>query len=235
MKLMKQNLRISADRNADFYHLYYYFSKERRIDGIRKAILDFKNDKETTVRRLILEALDELQYLDLSYKYLIIRALSHSEMDMGDMEHGSLDRLGESFAAVFECCYNPYAIFKKRETVSVKDLAPQERYSALKEIYGLKTSEFNDYKKVMILDDIVTTGATARAIAAPILARYPKTEIIFFALAWTPTAKQQQYLLGQSLHSSLLNEPEMQYGNRSEWFDTDYESEETYISVHQKV
>ncbi|QEC78851.1 phosphoribosyltransferase domain-containing protein [Mucilaginibacter ginsenosidivorax] len=49
-------------------------------------------------------------------------------------------------------------------------------------------------RKLIIINDVVTTGSTTCAIIEAILKVYPNADITVFSLAWTLTAKQQEYL-----------------------------------------
>jgi predicted amidophosphoribosyltransferase len=231
MNLMKRRLRYSEKKFFDLYHLHYYFSKEPEIGGTRKMIIDFKNYEEDAVRDLIFEALEKLRALDIDHHVLVIRALMSHELIIGDMGSGSLDRLGTSLAGVFGCDYDPGVIYKRRHTVAIKSLNILQRQAALDGIYAFNRSGFESLKRILIIDDIVTTGTTARAIALPILQAFPNAEINVFAIAWTPTARQQEYLHKMEVKGNLLNEPEMQYGKSRSWIDTDFEFGDTHIAV----
>lgn len=73
-------------------------------------------------------------------------------------------------------------------------------------------------------------GTTACAIIDPIIKACPNIIITVFALAWTPTLKQQEYILQRQNKSMLLNEPEVKYGKAVKaWEDEDFESGATDV------
>ncbi|MFS2185580.1 ComF family protein [Mucilaginibacter sp. Mucisp84] len=231
MDLMKRRLRYSETKFFSFYHLHYYFSKEAEIGGVRKMILDFKRYEEAAVRHFIMEALETMQLLDMEDYVLIVRALSSQELVIGDMGRGSVDRLGQSLAAVFGWDYDPEVIYKKRHALPVKTMRILQRQAVLDGIYAFNPEPFENLTRVLIIDDIVTTGTTVRAIAAPILKAFPKAEIMVFALAWTPTARQQERILQTTSESFVLHEPESEYNTPGKWLDTDYEFSETHVTI----
>jgi len=231
MELMKRKIRYSETRFFNLYHLHYYFSKNPEIDGVRKLILDFKNYEEQSVRYFLIEAIEKLQVLDIDSRVLVIRALSSQELVIGDMGSGSLDRLGLCLAAVFDCEYDPAVIYKKRHIIPLKTLGILQRQAVLEGVYSFNADGFERLRRVLIIDDIVTTGSTARAIAAPILKVFPNADIMVFAIGWTPTARQQEYIQEREKNSYILNEPEIIYNTQAKWFDADYEFGETHIAV----
>jgi hypothetical protein len=200
------------------------------VEGMRKTIIDFKNCEEYAVRHLVIESLEKLQYLDIPGYLLVVRAFGNKELTHGDMGTGSLDRLGVSISGVFDWEYDPAVIYKKR-TVPIKSLSILQRQAVMEGIYGFKPEGFENLRRVLIIDDVVTTGTTVRAIAEPILKVFPKAEIIAFAIAWTPTARQQEYIQESEAKRQMLNEPETEYESAAKWLDTDFEFGQTHISV----
>jgi predicted amidophosphoribosyltransferase len=231
MTLMRRQLRYSPNLSFDLYHLRYYLSKNPHRDADRELIRDFKQYEEPAVRSLIIEAIENCQYLDISDDLMIVRALKSSETTWGDMGTYAIDRLAESIASVFECGYEPSAVYKKRQTKPVKTLSFGERKAELAHAYGFDARIFEEYRKLLIIDDVVTTGATACAVIAPILKALPKAQITVFALAWTPTERQQVYLMTLQNNQGVLAEPEIEYGTGQKLRDEDFENGATAISI----
>lgn len=232
MELMQRKLRYSADRSFNLYHLCYYLSKNIQKDADQKLLLDFKRYEEPAVRRLLIEAIDNLQYLNIDSDVMIVRALSSKEMKIGDWGSIALDRLGLSLSDVYDCNYLPSIVYKTRKVPSMKTLTFAERKAALTDVYGFEVAEFEGYDKLLIIDDIVTTGSTACAILTPILKAFPQTQVTVFALGWTPTAKQQDYIQQQQNRPMVVSEPEMPYGSvRKGYHDEDFENGETNVSI----
>jgi predicted amidophosphoribosyltransferase len=235
MEFMQRKLRYSEERSFNLYHLCYYLSKNIQKDADQNLILDFKRYEEPAVRHLLVRAIENLQYLDIDNDLMIVRALSSSEMKIGDMGSIALDLLGLSLSDVYDCTYLPSIVFKKRKIPSVKALNITERSEALAGLYDFKAAEFDGYTKLLIIDDVVTTGTTACAIMMPFLKAHPKTEVIVFALAWTPTAKQQAYILQQQNRGMMVSEPDVPYGSgKKTYCDEDFENGETDVSIFSR-
>jgi len=201
-------------------------------DVDKQLILDFKNEEEVAIRQFILKALDFFGHGQMSDDLIVLRPL-HSNETKIDSTLTPLDRLGDSMASVFNCTYYPGLLTKSRATKQVKTLSPAMRKAELREVYKIETTYFDFNKKpVLIIDDIVTTGATVCAIIATILKDFPNAKINVFSLAWTPTPDQQLYIQRQSKVNNYLNEPEVPYGLKStNTIDKDFENGQTYVSI----
>ena len=88
-----------------------------------------------------------------------------------------------------------------------------------------------NHKKILIIDDIVTTGITACSIMIAILSVYPYATVNVFALAWTPTQNQQAYLKEKMSPRFQVHDPEIVYERRKKILDEDFEKGKTNISL----
>lgn len=107
-----------------------------------------------------------------------------------------------------------------------------KRQIELADVYQVSEHSINlNNRKVLIIDDIVTTGLTVNAIIKAILIAFPSAKISVFALAWTPTKNQQAYLLKMKNKIIHFNEPEPPYGNPGIIKDLDFEKGLTNVSL----
>jgi hypoxanthine phosphoribosyltransferase len=91
-----------------------------------------------------------------------------------------------------------------------------------------------NHSRLLIIDDVVTTGTTICAIIKAVLDEFPFAEIEVFCLAWTPTLNQQEYIISQhEVDNMMLNEPMSEYriAIKQTWIDMDFEKGETNVSV----
>jgi predicted amidophosphoribosyltransferase len=233
MELMQRKIRYNENIFFKMYHLCYYFSKPGLRNEDVKLILDFKNKDESAIRHFIIKALENLQHHTIDADLIIIRALHSFETVAGSEPDNALDRLGQSLSTVFDCTYYPEIISKTRPTGSIKSLTIAQRKKEIEDVYRLKQDTFNfNYRKVLIIDDVVTSGTTVCAIMTAILDAYPKAEIEVFCLAWTPTLKQQEYFTREQNQTFLVNEPPSGYSMADEWIDEDFESGKTQVSIY---
>lgn len=234
MKLMHRKLRYDSNRSFDFIHLCYYLSKNEVKDDDQRRIIDFKQEDEQAVRYFIIEAINNLRFFDFTTDHFIVRALSSNELKANFNGNIGLERLGACLADVFDCTYYPSIIYKTKQTLPIKSLSAADRKQALSGVYAVDTKMFDlNSRKLIIIDDVVTTGATSCAIIEAVLTAYPKADITIFSLAWTPTAKQQDQLRQIGERSMSVNEPDVAYGSRraEEWVDEDFLNGETFISL----
>lgn len=233
MELMQRRIRYSGDTFFKLYHLCYYFSRVSVNDENRKLVIDFKKAKEPAVRHFIVKALQFLEYREIDENLLVIRAL-HSRETTAEDELTPLDRLGDSLASVLDCSYYPKILRKTKVTQPIKSLTFPQRAAELKGVYRIDPNFFNlNHREVLIIDDVVTTGATSCAIIKSILDHFPEAKINVFALAWTPAPNQQLYIQEQISRGMMLNEPEPPYGTGAhKWVDEDFIKGETNISLY---
>ena len=117
-----------------------------------------------------------------------------------------------------------------RATQPVKSLTIARRVAELNGVYRIDTKNYDfNNQKLLIIDDVVTTGATVCSIIRTILKAFPLAKINVLSLAWTPAAGQQAYI--QQLYkdeSLMLKEPESSYGSN---VDGDFLNGKTFVSL----
>jgi hypothetical protein len=160
-------------------------------DPVSRALVDFQFFREpqtTQWIRLALVGADGLGPVDL-----IIRALSSRELGGGGS--ASLDRLGNELAQRIGSAYLPGRLTKTRHTAPVKNAGIREaRDRILRGAYVFDGSGLADTARILVLDDLVTTGATFGAITAAIHASLPGADIRYFALGRTDPWLVRQHL-----------------------------------------
>lgn len=77
--------------------------------------------------------------------------------------------LAKEIAKQFSCEYDETALFRKKDTARQSSLAYKYREFNVRGAFALKTNAPIMGKRVLLVDDIFTTGATARAAAFPLL------------------------------------------------------------------
>ncbi len=75
-------------------------------------------------------------------------------------------------------------IRKIKETKALSGLNPLERFLEINKAFQIEENTLNlDYKKILLVDDILTTGTTAVEVAKTIKEAYPYSEIKLLVLA----------------------------------------------------
>ena len=93
-----------------------------------------------------------------------------------------LDLLGQNLSNTFNCQYLPSLLRKSKPTLSNKGLTRENRETQLQNIYSIPHPP-PDHHPILLIDDIFTTGATARAIIHAIRHSSANTPIEVFTLA----------------------------------------------------
>jgi predicted amidophosphoribosyltransferase len=190
MALQTQSLICDS---GDFKHHYlcHYRSKSSGSDELSKSILQFKNGNEIHVNVWIDCAVGEFEKVSLKEDVVIVRALGHQEEKAGTT---SLDLLGKKLADSFHAQYIP-SLLTKSSTPKLAMLKRHERADAIFDQYSFSGIDLRD---ILIIDDILTTGATMCAIAKSIRTISPSCAITIFTLA----ATGNNPFLGDSLKRS---------------------------------
>ena len=151
-------------------------------DLISRSVVDFQFNREPQTSRWIRLAL--VAAANLSGTDVIVRALSSKEL----LASGKtpLDRVGQELAQRMGSEYAPQRLTKLHPTAAVKNAGNREsREKILWDAYMFEAEGLPASVRIMIIDDIVTTGATFAAIASAIRVKLPEAVITYFALART--------------------------------------------------
>ncbi len=160
-------------------------------DPVSRSLVDFQFRREpqtTQWIRLALVAAEGLGPVDV-----IVRALSSRELSAGG--DAPLNRLASELAQRIGGVYAPARLTKTRRIPPVKNAGIRGmRDRILRGAYAFDASGLAGTASILVLDDIVTTGATFGAITAAIRASLPQADIRLFALGRTDPWLVQQHL-----------------------------------------
>ena len=93
--------------------------------------------------------------------------------------------IGEEIAKITGKMIYPSVLVKRKETKDQFTLSKKERKQNVSGVFAVKNSRQISGKRVLLVDDLFTTGYTA--IEASRLLKSSAKEVIFFALARTPS------------------------------------------------
>ncbi|MBN8650625.1 MAG: hypothetical protein J0L67_04325 [Cytophagales bacterium] len=171
--------------NQSHYYLCHYKSKAAGSDRLSQSLLRFKSGCDVDVEAWCSCAVEELKKLSLPENTLVLRVLSSSEVTTQEVT--GLDRLGARLQQELKVHYQPALLSKTRTTRPVKQLSRAERSTELADAYLFNTP-YNielEWSTVLVLDDILTTGATLQAITKAIRQKLPKIQVLGFTLAFS--------------------------------------------------
>jgi len=174
------------------YHVaYYHAARVGYQDIVSRSLHDFKDGCEPQTARWIALAAPRV-CKDLDFE-MIIRALGTAELKASsDMP---LDRLCQAIAGGSGAVYAPERLEKTRAVRAMTSLAGRAaRQKELDGCYTFDAAGLAPASRILIVDDIATTGATLEAIHAAVAAALPDATILCFVLARVEAQLQNTHI-----------------------------------------
>jgi predicted amidophosphoribosyltransferase len=183
MGLQTQYLNFRSEKIPHHY-LCNYRPVSAGLDELSKSLLNFKCGYRPDTAAWIECSILELEKIKIEKGCVVLRALASQEQ--GATVSTALDRLASELANARSLFYIPSVLKKIRKTRQVKLLTSFERNKELDSVYvfALPLSS-SPPKEILILDDIVTTGATMLSIVFAIRKVLTSATIRIFTLAST--------------------------------------------------
>ena len=187
---------IDISNEHDFlsgaWHLAYYTPKYYPPDSLPRKMLNFKDWKQGSdkykddVIFWITWSTKEIMELNLKFDY-IIRALGSSEVYVE--KNKALDVLGQWLAKNLNSSYLPELLFKVKPTKPLNLISHKcDREVELKDSYRLSEKSQSmdmNYKNILIIDDITTSGTTLKEISDQLFGHWPNVNCYSFCLGRT--------------------------------------------------
>ena len=192
----------------DHWHIINYFPANTQYhDDWCKSIIELKKGNYRIVKKwgkLILEQIDWRGWYDSNAEFydliksdtLIIRALSSDETNINTSDPHPLDEICEIIAYVSGASYAPQIMKKKHPSRQLKYLNKNDRINEIKDNYYCElpdnwVSAYGEQgkNKILIVDDILTTGLTASSIAKELKNVFPNSSISLLTLGKTSNPK----------------------------------------------
>ena len=181
MSLLRTSIQIG---NASYPHYYlcHYLPVSAGRDTLSHSLLKFKLGRQPDLSGWIDCILETLAALPILPHTTIIRALHHDETAAPPDNPTSLDKLGAALATRFHSLYQPSLLRKQRMTRQIKGFSKEQRMTELRDLYYIG-DPIPIAGPILILDDILTTGATIAAILTALLPYSPRSSFSIFTLA----------------------------------------------------
>jgi len=172
---------MDIDGYEAVWHFGYYF-KYGESDYLSYQMMDFKADKEDQVEAFARLSADWFADEFLTFDY-VIRVLSSKETIA--QKPNRVRTVAIAIAKETGAQYHPLIIKKNKETRSLKGMGRASRQAELAGVYELHEEVDLDGKRVLIVDDVTTTGTSFEAIAVPLKEAYPEVELFGYAIMRT--------------------------------------------------
>ena len=196
MRLQETSIFFQKNRYRHFY-CCQYLPLCSGIDNVSRSLLKFKRGAQPDLDSWIDRALRGFLETPviLPPDTVIIRALRHKETRPQTDPPSSLDRLGQALSHQLGAPYRPHLLYKTHPTAVAQSLTRQQRTAELQNVYQINPIEANAAEtppavtntppSILLLDDILTTGATILSILQTLTAAFPNCRITIFTLAKT--------------------------------------------------
>lgn len=179
----KAIFKIENNKNKDFYfkkHIYIFLYK----DKIRNLILDYKfNDKSYLYELFSKIIIKNEKICGILKKYDIIIPVPIHKKRKNKRGYNQSELIARKIAdKISNLEYGNKIIEKIKNTVQQSSLNKEQRKENVKEVYKIINKQKIINKKIIIFDDIYTTGSTVNA-CAKILKQNGAKEIIILTIA----------------------------------------------------
>lgn len=160
---------------------------ETGLDGLSRSIRAFKDGHVLHTEAWTDCAIAALEEAGLQTGHILLRPLSHQEYKADEEDlFIPIDVLCAQVSAHFNAVYLPRMMVKKWHIEPLRGKSAREREQMLKRVYKLN-AEYKgmDVSRFWLIDDVLTTGTTIKAIISVLRQHYPTTPISIFTLART--------------------------------------------------
>ncbi|HTO95171.1 MAG TPA: hypothetical protein VMM80_12345 [Bacteroidota bacterium] len=174
------------------YHVaFYHAARVGYQDIVSRSLHDFKDGCEPQTARWIALAAPRV-CKDLKFD-VIIRALGSLELKTSS--DTPLDRLCQAIAGGSGAVYAPERLEKTRSARAMTSLGGRAaRQKELDGCYAFDGAGLAPGSRILVVDDIATTGATLEAVQAAITLALPEASVICFVLARVEAQLQNTHI-----------------------------------------
>lgn len=142
---------------------------------IRNTILNYKfNNKSYIYKTITKFLLKNEKFVEIIKSYDIIIPVPLSKKRMKERGYNQSELIAKEISKTLNIALNKRGLIKKQNTVAQSTLNKEERQQNSKGAYSLRYQKKIQSKKVLIVDDIYTTGSTVNECSKIILKANPE-------------------------------------------------------------
>jgi ComF family protein len=160
---------------------YYGFYFE---GPLREALLAFKFKGRKDVGRLLIRLLEE-EFKAMREEFDLIVPLPVTEKRLKERGFNQSYVMAEEIGLITARPVSPFSLYKQRETKDQYTLSREERRKNVRGAFAVRGAETIRDKRILLVDDLMTTGNTVREASRMLLSGSAKA-VVVFALARTP-------------------------------------------------
>lgn len=148
----------NQNTNCYFQEHFYIFSYQ---ESIRKLILNYKfNGKSYLYKTIVNFLLKNEKFFPILKSYDTIIPVPISQKRRKERGYNQSELIAREMARKMEMEYVNRCLFKTKNIVEQSKLNKEERQKNIQGVYQLYKPEIIRNKKVLLIDDIYTTGST---------------------------------------------------------------------------
>lgn len=166
--------KIEKNSNTNYYfeeHLYIF-----EYQGmIRKAILNYKfKDKSYLYQTIVNFLLKNEKFFQILQSYDTIIPVPISKKRRKERGYNQSELIAKELSKKLTIKYNNQCLFKTKHIIEQSKLNKEERQKNIQGVYELYNPEMLKNKKILLLDDIYTTGNTVNECCRMLKQTHPK-------------------------------------------------------------
>lgn len=167
----KQNINLYFDK-----HLYIF-----QYEGIiRKLIIDYKfNEKSYLYKTFVNFLLKNKKFFEILKSYDTIIPVPISKKRKKDRGYNQSTLIAREISKRLKIELNTSCLYKAKDIVAQSTLNREEREQNIKDVYELKNVKELEKKKILLIDDIYTTGSTLNECSKILRKSNPKVITCF--------------------------------------------------------
>lgn len=177
---LKATKEINKIKNQEYtYHIYAYSYKE----AIRSKIIDYKfNDKPEISNTFVKLLLNNKKICGFLENYDIMIPVPMYPKKQIQRGYNQAELIAKKLAKELAIYYEKDVLYKHKQTKTQSSLDKKSRQSNVKDAYNCENKQKINGKKVILFDDIYTTGSTAKE-CSKILKQAGAKEIVVLTIA----------------------------------------------------
>lgn len=180
IQIQKNNLSKIEDyqNTSSFFdeHMYLFqYSGE-----IRNIILNYKFNEKSYVYNTFVELIKNNEKICAQIKkYDIIIPVPISKKRLNTRGYNQSALIAKKIAKMLNLCYKENVLVKIKDNKPQSEMGQEKRKSNVKGVYTIKNKEKIYQKKILLIDDIFTTGNTVNECAKVLIENFASSVGIF--------------------------------------------------------
>ncbi len=172
--------KIEDYKDKNFEKLFYCFKYE---GNIRKLILNYKfNEKSYLYKTFVNFLLKNEKWFEIFKTCDTIIPIPISKKRKKERGYNQSLLIAKELSKKLQLSLNNNCLYKIKDTIEQSKLNKEERKKNIQGVYKLKNEQMLENKKVLLIDDIYTTGNTVNE-ASKILKKAKVDSIIVLTIA----------------------------------------------------